>query len=48
LMEPFRDFFINVINAEGDIAIDRTHDREEEDRKDSEKVLHFQSRIIKR
>jgi hypothetical protein len=49
LMEPFRHFFITVINAEGDIAVDRTHDREERrEEEDSEKVLHFQPQVIKR
>jgi hypothetical protein len=44
LMEPFRDFFIAVINAEGGIEVDRTHDREEQEQREEEgKVLHFQS-----
>jgi hypothetical protein len=34
LMEPFKGFFIAAINAEGDIAVDRTRDRKERERRE--------------
>jgi hypothetical protein len=36
LVNPFCDFFIAAINAEGDIAVDRTHDREDGERREDE------------
>jgi hypothetical protein len=46
LMEPLRGFFIAAINAEGDIAVDRTHGRKErceegEPSKPEDNVIRF-------